>query len=49
MAALPMKKVWEARRLIKRGYSVKEVSKIVIASESWVRNYTKAEMAARNS
>lgn len=40
---VPMKKVWEARRLIMSGYSAKEVSEYLGMSVSTIRCYTKYE------
>lgn len=40
---IPLKKIFEARRLILSGYSVKEISSLLKMSESSVRLYTKAE------
>lgn len=45
MPAVPLKKVFEARRMISSGKSVKEVSKHLKMSESSVRDYTKSERA----
>jgi predicted transcriptional regulator len=43
--AVPMRNVWEARKLIMRGLSVKETALACKMTEASVRNYTKSERA----
>lgn len=45
MAKYKMGKVWEARRLILRGYSVDEVSRITGIAKGSIYSYTKSERA----
>ncbi len=42
-----MNKAWQARKLVKEGYSVKQISTQLGVTESFVRSYTKTERANR--